>query len=62
METKRMITSAWLTGRLGGMADPETYPALEQLLGNEEQQEEPKQENPEARHAGARLWLMFLNR
>lgn len=59
-EDRRMITGAWLMGQLGGMADPETYPALEDLLGMEP--EEPEEEpSPEAAHIGARLWIMHLN-
>lgn len=42
------------------MADPKTYPALEDLLGSDAEPEH--RDEPESEHAGARLWVMFLNR
>ena len=42
------------------MIDPDTYPSLEEMLGEEPQQEtEPE---PRAEHIGAKLWVMWLNR
>ncbi len=55
-----MITGSWLNGRLSGMIDPNKYPSLEEMLG-EEPQAEPEPE-PGAEHVGARLWVMWLNR
>lgn len=42
------------------MIDPNKYPSLEEMLG-EEPQAEPEPE-PGAEHVGARLWVMWLNR
>ncbi|MBY8335207.1 hypothetical protein [Qipengyuania pacifica] len=42
------------------MIDPENYPSLEEMLG-EEKQAEPELE-PGAEHVGAKLWVMWLNR
>ncbi|MBH9537528.1 hypothetical protein [Novosphingopyxis sp. YJ-S2-01] len=61
LANKRMITGAWLAGRLGGMADPKTYPTLESLLGDMPEPE-PEELEPEERHVGAKLWVMLLNR
>lgn len=64
-DRKHAILGAWLSGRLGGMADPKSYPELSSLLGEEEQQadaSESDDEDPEAAHVGAKLWIMFLNK
>jgi len=58
---RNTITLAWLNGRLSGMADPETYPTLESMLGEEKPEPEAEPE-PGAEHVGAQLWIMFLNR
>ena len=59
-EFRNVVTGAWLNGRLSGMIDPENYPSLEEMLG-EEKQAEPELE-PGAEHVGAKLWVMWLNR
>ena len=62
---KHTILGAWLSGRLGGMADPKSYPELSALLGEDEVQadEAPSEdEDPDAAHVGAKLWIMFLNK
>lgn len=59
-----MITAVWLNGKLSGMADPESYPTLSELLGDPDPDPEPDdtEVEPEAQHIGARLWVMHLNR
>lgn len=42
------------------MADPETYPALEKLLG-EGAQEPPKEQSPEEMKANVMAWAIVLN-
>ena len=39
------------------MIDPDKYPTLEEMLGEEP---EPEAE-PGAEHVGAKLWVMWLN-
>lgn len=57
---RHILTGVWLNGRLSGMADPKTYPTLNEILGDEaEPDAEPE---PGSEHAGAKLWLMYLNR
>ena len=42
------------------MADPKTYPTLDEILGDDAGPDaEPE---PGSEHAGAKLWLMYLNR
>lgn len=65
IDRKHAILGAWLSGRLGGMADPKTYPELSSLLGEDDSDDaSPEAEiaETEATHAGAKLWIMFLNR
>ncbi len=62
-DRKRTILGSWLGGLLGGMVDPKTYPSLVSLIGEDEVPEVVDEEpDPEAAHAGAKLWIMFLNR
>lgn len=57
---RHILTGVWLNGRLSGMADPKTYPSLQELLGDE--REEEVDPEPGTEHAGAKLWIMYLNR
>lgn len=52
------VVTAWLTGLLGGMADPKTYPKLETLIGKEKKTE--RTADPAEASNNARLWGMAL--
>lgn len=65
-DRKHAVLGAWLGGLLGGMVDPKTYPDLSSLLGEDDEAESEgvgaEDLDPEAAHAGAKLWIMFLNK
>ena len=61
-QTRNLIAGVWLNGRLSGMADPKTYPALEDLLDDGVEPELEGETETGTENIGAKLWIMFLNR